>query len=128
MTAERTMHSRELQSLRILNEEAGNDLSSKNIVRLLDDFILDGPNGRHQCLVCEMLGPTLNIIVNDAYEEGGNLEVDTVLKLSTQLLEAVSFMHEVGYSHGGVSIDSLVSLRPMRTDLLTTNPVRRPQP
>lgn len=31
-----------------------------HIVEILDDFESEGPNGRHQCLVTEALGPVLN--------------------------------------------------------------------
>lgn len=75
---------------------------SHRIVQLLDDFLHDGPNGRHQCLVLELTGPTVSSIVNDEKICGATLEMDEVLKIVTQLLEAVSSMHQAGYSHGGI--------------------------
>ena len=33
------------------------DLDSEYIVQLLGDFLHEGPNGCHQCLVIELLGP-----------------------------------------------------------------------
>ena len=100
-TAERTMRSRELHCLRALVEHAKGDLGAENIVQLLDDFLHEGPNGCHQCLVFELLGPTVNMIVED-YNEGERLDSDALLKISTQLLQSVAFMHKAGYAHGGI--------------------------
>lgn len=100
-TADRTNQSQELQNLEALAEHSKGSLGSKNIIRLLDDFLHEGPNGCHQCLVFELLGPTVNIIVNDYHEEGERLDTETLLKISIQLLQAVAFMHEAGYAHGG---------------------------
>jgi serine/threonine-protein kinase SRPK3 len=52
--------------------------------------------------VFELLGPTVNIIVDDYHMEGECLDAETILKISTQLLQAVAFMHEAGYAHGGI--------------------------
>ena len=100
--ADRTNQSRELHSLRALAEYSKGNLGSKNIVQLLDDFLHKGPNGCHQCLVFELLGPTVDIIVNDCHKEGERLDTETLLKISTQLLQAVAFIHEAGYAHGGI--------------------------
>ena len=101
ITADRTTLSRELYNLRALAEHAKGNLGPKHIVQLLDDFLLKGPNGYHQCLVFEMLGPTVNIIVNDYHEEGERLDTEIILRISRQLLQAVAFMHAAGYAHGG---------------------------
>ncbi|KIX09757.1 uncharacterized protein Z518_00838 [Rhinocladiella mackenziei CBS 650.93] len=87
--AERTNRSRELQVLRALAQYSNVNPGSEHIVQLLDDFLHEGPNGCHQCLVFELLGPTCQHNV------------------STQMLEAVAFMHEAGYAHGDLSIKNL---------------------
>jgi serine/threonine protein kinase len=101
ITADRTNQSRELHNLRALAEHTKGSLCAEYIVQLLDDFLHQGPNGCHQCLVFELLGPTINIIVNDYHEEGERLDTETVLKISRQLLHAVVFIHAAGYAHGG---------------------------
>jgi serine/threonine-protein kinase SRPK3 len=104
MTADRTNNSRELGNLRYLAAQSN---LSQFIVQLLDDFIHQGPNGTHQCLVFELLGPTLNSVLADIYEPGrsdeddNTLEPETILRLSEQLLEALALIHEAGYAHGG---------------------------
>ena len=102
ITADRTNQSRELHNLRALAEHSKGSLGSEYIVQLLDDFLHEGPNGCHQCLVFELLGPTVNVLVGDYHEDGERLDTETLLKISTQLLQAVAFMHEAGYAHGGI--------------------------
>ncbi len=105
ITADRTDKSRELHNLRALAERMRGSLCSEYIIQLLDDFLHEGPNGCHQCLVFELLGPTVDIIVNDCREEGERFDTETVTKISRQLLHAVAFMHAAGYAHGG-KVDS----------------------
>jgi serine/threonine-protein kinase SRPK3 len=115
ITADRTNQSRELHSLRALAEHSKGSPGSKHIVQLLDDFFHEGPNGCHQCLVFELLGPTVNIEVDDYYEDGERLDTETLLKISTQLLQAVTFMHEAGYAHGGIVDHSLFAFQSKQT-------------
>jgi serine/threonine-protein kinase SRPK3 len=114
ITADRTNKSRELHSLQALAEHSKGSLGSERIVQLLDDFLHEGPNGCHQCLVFELLGPTVNIIADDYHGEGERLDTETLLRISTQLLQAVAFMHEAGYAHGGI----VVFLPPGRSNFL----------
>ena len=100
--ADRRNQSRELQSLRALAQHSNVNPGSKFIIQILDDFVHKGPNGCHQCLVFELLGPTVYSMVKDAHYFGERLDTDTIIRASTQMLEAVAFMHEAGYAHGGI--------------------------
>jgi serine/threonine protein kinase len=73
-----------------------------HLVQLLDHFLHQGPNGTHQCLVFELLGPTVDAVVREIYEWEDVLEPETILRMSEQLLQAINFIHEVGYAHGGM--------------------------
>ena len=66
----------------------------------------------HQCLVFELLGPTVNTMVDDAHHFGERLDADTIIRISTQILEAVAFMHEAGYAHGGTATYCLLISHP----------------
>lgn len=101
MTADMTNKSRELHNLQTLAEHSKGSPGAERIVQLLDNFLLDGPNGCHQCLVFELLGPTVYKIVTDYAEDGDRLDVESIIKISTQLLQGVAFMHGAGYAHGG---------------------------
>lgn len=102
ITAERTNQSHELQNLRALAERSKGSLASQYIVDLLDDFLHEGPNGCHQCLVFELLGPTINIEIEDLHEIEERLDPENLLRISTQLLQALAFMHKAGFTHGGI--------------------------
>ena len=55
----------------------------------------------------ESLGPTVDAVVADIHQGGDGLEPETILRMSTQLLQALTFMHEVGYVHGGMRYSTL---------------------
>jgi serine/threonine-protein kinase SRPK3 len=76
---------------------------------LLDCFHHTGPNGTHNCLVLELLGPSIQHMVatfnqfwkRDNPEYQGNFWPSTVLRASRQLLQAIDFIHDAGIMHGG---------------------------
>ena len=107
--ADNTKESSELRDFRSLAAHSQGSLCSKYIVQLLDEFLHRGPNGSHQCLVFELLGPSVDIILEEYREFGDRLEPETVLRMSEQLLQGIAFIHEAGYAHGGM-VDILVSL------------------
>ena len=72
----------------------------KHVLHLLDFFYLDGPNGRHLCLVSDVLGPNTSSVAECCkpdYRLDGCLGRD----ISTQLLLAVDYIHLSGIVHGG---------------------------
>ena len=97
-TANSTEHSHELGALRALQEME----ASPYIVKQIDDFLHHGPNGYHQCLVFELLGPSVDFVLNDCDDDGEDqLDPETILKITTQMLQAISSIHAAGYIHGG---------------------------
>ncbi len=53
----------ELRILKHLNESGdSNHPGKKHVVHLLDFFYLDGPNGRHLCLIFDVLGPQVSSV------------------------------------------------------------------
>jgi serine/threonine-protein kinase SRPK3 len=89
--------STEAQHFRKLKSNGGKGLNEVFVVELFDTFELEGPNGKHQCLVFEVLGPSLAVVL-----ESFSLTSKEILRAAKQLLDAVSFIHENGYSHGGM--------------------------
>ena len=100
-TADSSKQSRELHNLQSLAADSHRNPQSKYIVQLLDHFFHQGPNGTHQCLVFELLGPTVDAVVEDIHQGEDVLEPENILRVSKQLLEAITYMHEIGYTHGG---------------------------
>lgn len=73
----------------------------RTFVRLLDCFVHEGPNGKHNCLVTELLGPALRDVISLYNEMEQVFRPDTILRSSRQLFEAIDFAHQAGLVHGG---------------------------
>lgn len=98
---------RELHHLQLLEGKCKGRLSSKYVVQFLDIFSHSGPNGDHQCLVFELLGPPVEWVLmdysanTDHTDPGDKLEPGTIMRMSRQLLECIEFIHSTGMAHGG---------------------------
>ncbi|KFY92653.1 hypothetical protein V500_04103 [Pseudogymnoascus sp. VKM F-4518 (FW-2643)] len=103
MTAESAEKSQELCNLHALSNLSQDGLAAHYIVQLLDKFSHQGPNGTHQCLVFELLGPSVAYMIEDYYLDGVKLEPECILRISEQLLQATSFIHGAGLAHGDIS-------------------------
>ena len=69
------------------------------ILSLLDEFSIDGPNGRHRCTVSEVVGTN----IADAKEmyESEMLPLETARKITAQITSGVAYIHSCGIVHGG---------------------------
>ncbi len=83
---------------------------------LLDEFQLDGPNGRHTCLISEPAGCT----IADSKEAGRKwiFPLATARAIITNLFQAVAFMHDNGVVHAGKRVVPLRLLT--EVDISTT--------
>ena len=76
------------------------DHPQRNIIsELLDNFWIDGPNGRHLCLVDEVFGSS----IAEAKEESKTmlLPLKTARNVAAQLSLGLSYIHSRGILHGG---------------------------
>lgn len=83
---------------------------------LLDDFWIDGPNGRHQCLVNELVGSTL-LEAKEA-SKTGMLPLEVGRAITPQLALGLDYIHSHGILHGGQSLFSSLQISPV-LDLLS---------
>lgn len=113
--ADDSSRSRELHHLQLLEGRCKGCLSSKYVIQFLDIFSHSGPNGDHQCLVFELLGPPVEWVLMDYSacadhpeytDPGDKLEPGTIMRMSRQLLECVEFIHSAGMAHGGNTLFS----------------------
>ena len=61
---------------------------------MFDAFDIEGPNGRHECLVLELLGPS----VVDTVER---LSGKVAKSIAKQALSGLDALHRQGIGHGG---------------------------
>ncbi|KAJ1454858.1 kinase-like domain-containing protein [Pelagophyceae sp. CCMP2097] len=73
-------------------------------VRLLSHFVAKGPNGKHACLVFDVLGATLLDRLQGS-EPCGAPEAKAVLR---SLLEALAALHDAGVVHADVKPENIV--------------------
>ncbi|KAL7789766.1 kinase-like domain-containing protein [Trichoderma afarasin] len=78
----------------------------KHVSHLLDSFYHEGPNGRHLCIVLELLGPKISSVVNRLpnYRLNGRL----ARQISSQLLLAVDYIRSCGVVHGDIHFDNVL--------------------
>lgn len=93
----------EVANLRSLENQylQGPQDKPRSDVRLLDWFAHHGPNGTHNCLVTELLGPSLSNVISIYRDLEQVLRPDTILRASRQILDGVEFTHQAGLAHGG---------------------------
>lgn len=94
--------------LRFLRGWQCDHVSKDSVIHLLDVFQHEGPNRLHQCVVFELLGPSLEGYAQLlSYGSEGDdpvenrIESEVILRIAQQLLSAVACIHEAGISHGG---------------------------
>lgn len=83
----------------------------RSYAQLLDWFSVEGPNGCHNCLVTELLGPSLGSVHSLYSQLEQVLRPETILRASTQLLQGIDFIHQAGLVHGGNDIPVFSNLR-----------------
>ncbi|KAL9103285.1 MAG: hypothetical protein Q9163_001663 [Psora crenata] len=83
---------------------------SECILSPLDEFKIDGPNGRHQCLVSELVGPTV-LDARDA-QEHEILPIKTAKRVFSQLAMGIAFLHQCGILHGDIHSRNIAFLLP----------------
>ncbi|KAI0104252.1 kinase-like domain-containing protein [Nemania sp. FL0031] len=94
--------------LEILQHLQADDLDShpgrRNVTQLLDSFFHEGPNGRHLCVVLELLG------VSWVAENSQNcrLKADFARRVSGHVAEAVAYLHSRGVAHGDIHMGNIL--------------------
>ena len=67
---------------------------------MLDYFTLVGPNGTHDCLVLELLGPSVADVVESYYKDD-RLPARLAKSFANQALQGLDFLARHGIGHGG---------------------------
>ncbi|KAF1990893.1 kinase-like protein [Aulographum hederae CBS 113979] len=77
----------------------GSRVGSSVISYLQEAFHIKGPNGVHLCLVYELVGPTLQDLMDTSKRLRGSVSRD----LSMQLTDALVYLHKLKICHGALT-------------------------
>ncbi|KAJ5559284.1 hypothetical protein N7535_009512 [Penicillium sp. DV-2018c] len=107
VTGQNRDHERELDIYKHINSE-GTRHPGRNFVRkLLDHFYIQGPHGRHVCLVHEPLGMSADLLVR--MSPGQVMTLDDMKPGIRQLLVALDFLHsECHIIHTDIQLKNLL--------------------
>lgn len=92
----------EIQIHDALRAEADKHPGSSCVLMLKDQFSIQGPNGNHDCLAYEVLGPSIARIREEYIGFNGTvyLTLPCARKVVYQVLLGLDYMHSVGVVHG----------------------------
>ncbi len=99
LSAEESQSSNEGVVLRHLQDDPSTHAGKQFILLVLNQFYLEGPNGRHLCLVEEPAGYSLFTSKEDAVDSV--FPIEAARSLTAQLIMGLAFMHSRGVCHGG---------------------------
>ncbi|KAJ7076498.1 kinase-like protein [Mycena belliarum] len=95
----------ELGILTTLRDGNPQSAGKHHVCQMLDSFVHDGPNGRHICLVLELLGMS----VLDLYRSfSGSLPLILVQRVAKHLLRGLQYVHECGVIHTDIKGDNIL--------------------
>jgi serine/threonine-protein kinase SRPK3 len=71
-------------------------------MQLLDAFDVEGPNGQHECLVLEFLGPSVADFLGK-YVMDPKFPGPIAKRVMHQALEGLAYLHKHNIGHGGTA-------------------------
>lgn len=98
--SEQESPNRELTVLRAIAAAQSDQPGYAHVMAMQDHFQLDGPNGIHNCLVLELLGPSVADLL-DAYYCNERLPGKLARNIAKQALLGLCYLHEQGIGHAG---------------------------
>lgn len=106
------MDSLELSILSYLKQQGSSDWMSRHVITLLDSFEHHGPNGKHVCIIFEVLGASISMVLdcNPEYYHGAlslfpNWMAKSIIR---QVLTGICFLHSHGVIHGDIYLNNIL--------------------
>ncbi|KAF4551881.1 Protein kinase domain-containing protein 21 [Elsinoe fawcettii] len=97
---------RGLQTLKFMKESNSNHPGFQRLVKLHEVFQEEGPNGKHNCLVLDLTGPSVQDYIN-RHVDGFRLPGQQAKSIAKQALQALSCLHSQGICHGDLHNQNL---------------------
>jgi serine/threonine-protein kinase SRPK3 len=86
--------------MRILADLNSGGTGSQHVMQFLDTFDVEGPNGKHECLVLEFLGPSVSDVLERIWGDP-KLPGPIAKAVMHQALEGLAYLHKHNIGHGG---------------------------
>jgi serine/threonine-protein kinase SRPK3 len=93
---------RERKVMRILADLNSGEAGSQHLMQFLDAFDVEGPNGKHECLVLEFLGPSVSDVLEGVWGDP-KLPGPIAKAVMHQALEGLAYLHKHNIGHGGTA-------------------------
>jgi serine/threonine-protein kinase SRPK3 len=87
--------------MRTIAAKHSNQPGYQHVMALQDSFQISGPNGTHECLVLELLGPSVADLL-DAHSGTERLSGTLAKTIAKQTLFGLCFLHEQEIAHAGI--------------------------
>lgn len=103
--ADASSENHEINILQKLAEASNDGHPGRNrVIKLLDKFYVDSPNGRHLCLVLPIAGPNLRAFNErqGSTAAGRRMQAGIARRIAKKIVEAVEYLHLQGVCHGGM--------------------------
>ncbi|EHK99846.1 putative protein kinase dsk1 [Glarea lozoyensis 74030] len=102
LAASSQQESKELGVLQKLVEPSTDHPGQNSVLSLLNNFVIEGPNGRHLCLVVQVAGPSIAALNYSPGAVAGSrrLRPELAVKVANQTVQALDFVHSQGFCHG----------------------------
>lgn len=96
-------NNREGKVLRTLSSQLrSREPGSEHIMQMLDHFHIQGPNGKHECLVFELVGPSVADVLHGYFNV--RLPGTVAIAGAHQAVSGLEYLHRHGIGHGGVTL------------------------
>ncbi|KAK0669037.1 kinase-like domain-containing protein [Cercophora samala] len=103
--------SRELGVLQALRDRGDpGHPGHRHVSHIAESFHVQGPNGRHLCVVMDVLGPAVSSVA--ARCPNYRLDGNRARSISRQLLLAVDYLHSLSVAHGDIHMGNVLFCLP----------------
>ncbi|EWZ96953.1 CMGC/SRPK protein kinase [Fusarium oxysporum f. sp. lycopersici MN25] len=99
ITVAEARRSRDTEIFQSLAASPRNHEGSCYVNQMWDQFTLIGPNGSHDCLVLDLVGPNIADII-DSHCRGDTLPSHAAKSISRQVLQGIDYLASNGIGHG----------------------------
>ncbi|KAF2494665.1 kinase-like protein [Lophium mytilinum] len=112
LSADRPSRNRETEIMRLLTSEKTKDQGKKHpgsayVLSILDEFFIEGPNGKHLCVVTPLAGGSVSFSKECARESPGKFPLSASRSIVAQIALGLEYIHSCGIVHGDLHCNNI---------------------